>query len=332
MRDPYDVLGVSRQASEADIKKAFRKLAKEYHPDQNKDPKAGAKFAEVNSAYEILGDAGKRKQFDRGEIDAEGKPRFRGFEGFGGGGAGRGAGGGGFGGFEGFEGFARGARGAGGGSADDLFSQIFGEAFRQAEARGAGGGAGPGGFGGFSGARGPGGGAGRRASAKGEDVSATMTVTLEEMAAGATKRVSLPTGREVEVMVPKGVSDGQTIRLRGLGHPSALGEPGDVLLTVEIAPHERFAKEGADLRVRVPVDLADAVLGASVRVPTLTGAVDMKVPPMSSGGRAFRLRGKGLPTKTGTGDLLAVLEIRLPEEADEGLLDYARRVRGVKTA
>jgi DnaJ-class molecular chaperone len=326
MRDPYDVLGVSRQASEAEIKKAFRKLAKEFHPDQNKDPKAGAKFAEVNSAYEILGDAAKRKQFDRGEIDAEGKPRFRGFEGFGGAGRGAGAGG-----FEGFEGFARGARGGAG--AEDLFSQIFGEAFRQAEARGAGAGpgGGPGGFGGFAGARGAGAGA-RRARAKGEDVSATMKVTLEEIAAGATKRVSLPTGREVEVMVPKGVTDGQTIRLRGLGHPSALGEPGDVLLTVEILPHERFVKEGADLRVRVPVDLADAILGTSVRVPTLTGAVEMKVPPMSSGGRTFRLRGKGLPTKTGVGDLLAVLEIRLPEEADEALLDYARRVRGVRTA
>lgn len=331
MRDPYDVLGVSRQASEADIKKAFRKLAKEFHPDQNKDPKAGSKFAEVNSAYEILGDADKRKQFDRGEIDADGKPRFRGFEGFGGG-AGRGGGAGpGAGGFEGFEGFARSARGRGAGGADDLFSQIFGEAFRQAEARG---GASPGGMGGFARGAGTGAGTGRRAGApggeKGEDVTATMTVTLEEIAAGATRRVSLPTGREVEVMVPKGVCDGQVIRLRGLGHPNALGEPGDVLLTIEIAPHERFVKEGADLRVRVPLDLADAILGASVRVPTLTGAVEMKVPPMSSGGRAFRLRGKGLPTKTGAGDLLAVLEIRLPEEPDEGLLEYARRVRGVK--
>ena len=189
-------------------------------------------------------------------------------------------------------------------------------------------------MGGFARGAGPGGGrhagASAKGSEKGEDVTATMRVTFEEIAAGATKRVSLPTGREVEVMVPKGVSDGQVIRLRGLGHPSALGEPGDVLLTIEIAPHERFTKDGADLRVRVPVDLADAVLGASVRVPTLTGAVEMKVPPMSSGGRAFRLRGKGLPTKTGAGDLLAVLEIRLPEEPDEGLLEYARRVRGVK--
>ncbi|MGJ3265576.1 MAG: DnaJ C-terminal domain-containing protein [Salinarimonas sp.] len=327
MRDPYDVLGVSRQASEAEIKKAFRKLAKEHHPDQSKDPKAGAKFAEVNAAYEILGDAGKRKQFDRGEIDAEGKPRFRGFEGFGGGrgpGAGAGAGG-----FEGFEGFARAARGAAGGpgAGDDLFSQIFGEAFRQAEARGAA--AGPG-AGGFSGGRGPGAGAGRRAAAKGEDVDATMTVTLEEIVAGATKRVRLPTGREVEVMVPKGVSDGQIIRLRGLGRAGALGEPGDVMLTVEIAPHERFAKEGADLRVRIPVPLEDAILGASVRVPTLTGAVEMKIPPMSSGGRTFRLRGKGLPTKAAAGDLLAVLEIRLPEEPDEALMEYARRKKGVK--
>ncbi|WP_372425959.1 DnaJ C-terminal domain-containing protein [Salinarimonas chemoclinalis] len=328
MRDPYDVLGVSRQASEADVKKAFRKLAKQHHPDQSKDPKAGAKFAELNAAYEILGDADKRKQFDRGEIDAEGKPRFRGFEGFGGGARGPGAGAGAHG-FEGFEGFAR-ARGAGAGAGDDLFSQIFGEAFRQAEARGAG--AGPGGFGGFAGGRGPGAGAGagRRTAAKGEDLEATMSVTLEEIAAGATKRVKLPTGREVEVMVPKGVADGQVIRLRGLGRASPMGEPGDVMLTVEIAPHERFSMEGADLRVRIPVPLEDAILGAAVRVPTLTGAVEMKIPAMSSGGRTFRLRGKGLPTKTGTGDLLAVLEIRLPEEPDEALMEYARRKRGVK--
>lgn len=335
MRDPYDVLGVSRQADEADIKKAFRKLAKQYHPDQNKDPKAGAKFAEVNTAYEILGDAEKRRQFDRGEIDGEGKPRFRGFDGFGGGGPGRGAGAGGFSGFEGFEGFGRGARGGPGGpGADDLFSQIFGEAFRQAEARG--GGAGPGGFGqgGFGPGGFAGGGARRRAgaSAKGEDVTATMRVTLEEIAAGAKKRVALPTGREVEVMVPKGVSDGQVIRLRGLGQASAAGEPGDVMLTIEIAPHERFTKEGADLRVRIPIDLEDAILGGSVRIPTLTGTVEMKVPAMSSGGRVFRLRGKGLPAKTGHGDLLAVLEIRLPETADEALMEYARRKKGLKTA
>ena len=323
MRDPYDVLGLSRSASEAEIKKAFRTLAKQFHPDQNKDPKAASKFSEVNTAYEILGDADKRAKFDRGEIDAEGKPRFRGFEGFGAGSGARGAEG--FSGFEGFDAnFGRGGGARAGGGAEDLFSQIFGEAFRQAE-RGAGR------AGGFSGFRG-GGSSRTRAPEKGGDVSATLRVSLEEIAEGAGKRLTLPTGREVEVVVPKGVAHGQVIRLRGLGEESPYGEPGDALLTIEILPHERFTIEGSDLRVRVPVDLEDAVLGASVRVPTLTGAVDMKVPPMVSSGRTFRLRGKGLPTKSGHGDLLAVVEIRLPEKADDALLDYARRRRALRTA
>jgi DnaJ-class molecular chaperone len=328
MRDPYQILGVPRSANEAEIKKAFRKLAKVHHPDQNKDPKAGAKFAEINSAYEILGDPEKRAQFDRGEIDAEGKPKFRGFEGFGAGGNRQ---------YEGSEGFDmgggrarrsawRGGGGAGGG-AEDIFSQLFGEAFRAAE-RGQGGARGPFGGGPF------GGGAPEKgAPEKGADLSATMSVTLEEIAAGAKKRIQIAGGREVEVMVPKGVSDGQVIRLRGLGAESPRGgAPGDVLLTLKIAPHERFTVEGADLRLRLPVELEDAVLGSSLRVPTLTGAVEMKIPPMSSSGRTFRLRGKGLPTKTGHGDLLVSLEIKLPEKPDEALTEYAKKRRAANAA
>ncbi|HVL74244.1 MAG TPA: DnaJ C-terminal domain-containing protein [Beijerinckiaceae bacterium] len=289
MRDPYSVLGVAKTAGEADIKKAFRRLAKTYHPDHNKtDPKAKERFAEVNAAYEILGDAGKRAQFDRGEIGADGKPRFQGFEGF------SGADGFGFG-----FGGARRARSGG----DDIFSQIFGEAFRTAE-------------------RGP------RAARRGEDVNATLTVTLEEVAAEARRRVALPTGREVDVVVPKGVVDGQVIRLRGLGQSA--GEPGDVLLTLRIAPHERFTAEGANLRTRVPVELDEAVLGGTVRIPTLTGAVEMTIPAMTSSGRTFRLRGKGLPAKEGRGDLLATIEIRLPAEPDPELLAYAKKRRSVK--
>ena len=306
MRDPYDILGVSRSAPEAEIKKAYRKLAKTYHPDRNRnDPKAKDKFAEVNAAYEILGDATKRAQFDRGEIDGEGKPRFQGFEGFGGApGAGAGR--------EGFESFhfnfgggspfgrRRSSRAAG---EDDIFSQLFGEAFRSAERGGR-----------------------ARAAAKGEDVQATLTVSLEDIAGEAKKRVLLPTGREVEMTIPKGVADGQTIRLRGLGQSSP-GGAGDALLTIRIAPHERFTIEGDNLRVRVPVDLEDAILGSKVRVPTLSGAVDMTIPPMTSSGRTFRLRGKGLPGKSGKGDLLVTTEIRLPEKADEALLEYARKRR-----
>ncbi|HEX8666507.1 MAG TPA: DnaJ C-terminal domain-containing protein, partial [Beijerinckiaceae bacterium] len=192
-------------------------------------------------------------------------------------------------------------------AADDIFSQLFGDAFREragAQARTA-----------------P-----RR---RGEDVSATLDVTLEEIAGEAKKRVALPGGREIDVVIPKGVVDGQTIRLRGLGQ-SRGGEPGDALLTIRIRPHERFTVEGSNLRVRVPIDLDEAVLGGTVRVPTLTGAVDMTIPPMTSSGRTLRLRGKGLPGKDGRGDLLAAVEIRLPETADEALLDYARKRRSEK--
>jgi DnaJ-class molecular chaperone len=307
MRDPYDVLGISRTASEDDIKRAFRKLAKTHHPDRNAgDSKAKDKFAEINAAYEILGDADKRAQFDRGEIDAEGKPRFQGFQGFGGRGSSR------EGGFEsfnfdfGFGGSTNARGGPRGGAGDDIFSQLFGEAFRSAE-------------------RGP---RGRRA--RGEDVSATLTVTLEDIASEAKKRVSLPTGREVEVTVPKGVADGQVIRLRGLGREGA--EPGDALLTIKIAPHERFTPEGSDLRLRLPVDLEDAILGAKVRVPTLTGAVEMAIPPMTSSGRTFRLRGKGLPAKQGRGDLLVTAEVRLPPDGDDLLVEYARKRKAARVA
>jgi len=315
MRNPYDVLGVSRSASEAEIKKAFRKLAKSYHPDSNaNDPKAKDKFAEVNAAYEILGDAQKRAQFDRGEIDAEGKPRFQGFEGFGGG---RGAG------AQGFEGFGfagggpfggrRGARGFGAGDAgEDIFSQLFGEAFRSAGAESM-----------------------RQQSRarpqKGKDVSATLTVTLEEVAAEATKRIRLPTGRDVDVVIPKGVSDGQVIRLRGLGEGAPGVNPGDALLTIKIALHERFAMEGANLRYRLPIQIEEAILGGSVRIPTLTGAVSMNIPPMTDSGRTFRLRGKGLPMKGGEhGDLLVTVEIKLPQVVGEELMDYARKRRSAK--
>jgi DnaJ-class molecular chaperone len=277
MRDPYDVLGVPKSAGEADIKKAFRKLAKQHHPDRNaNDPKAKDKFAEVNSAYEILGDADKRAQFDRGEIDGEGKPRFQGFEGFPG--------------------------GAGGG--EDIFSHLFGDALK---------------------------GGGRGRTMRGDDIEATLTVDIEDLAKEEKQRITLPGGREVEVTLPPGITDGQTVRLRGLGRPGARGaESGDLLLTLRIAPQERYTIDGSDLRLRLPVDLEDAVLGGKVRVPTPTGAVEMNIPAMTSSGRTFRLRGKGLPKKGGKGDLLVTAEIRLPENMDDDLAEYARKRRGAK--
>ncbi|MEH3116090.1 MAG: DnaJ domain-containing protein [Methylorubrum populi] len=313
MRNPYDVLGVPKGAGEAEIKKAFRKLAKAYHPDSNKDSKAAERFAEANTAYEILGDKEKRAQFDRGEIDAEGKPRATGFEGFSGFGGGRGGGG-----FD-FEGFTQrrgGAGGAGpGGIGEDFISHIFGEAFRA-------GGAGPAGAGGF----------GRGGPSRGEDVAAELGVTLEQVAGEEKMRIGLPGGRDVDVMIPKGVVDGQTIRLRGLGGPGGpRAEPGDALLTIRIQPHPLFEVEGADLRTTVDLPLEDAVLGGLLRVPTLTGAVEMKVPAMTGSGRTFRLRGKGLPKKDGTrGDLFATTAVALPAGEDAALTDYARRRREAK--
>ncbi|WP_342154254.1 DnaJ C-terminal domain-containing protein [Methylorubrum sp. SB2] len=305
MRNPYDVLGVPKGASEAEIKKAFRKLAKAYHPDSNKDPKAKERFSEANTAYEILGDKDKRDQFDRGEIDAEGKPRATGFEGFSGFGGG---------GFDGFTQRRGGGGGAGpGGMGEDFLSSIFEQAFRA-------GGAASGGMG------------GRGGPTRGEDVAAELSVSLEQIAGEEKMRIGLPGGRDVDVMVPKGVVDGQTIRLRGLGGSAGpRGEPGDALLTIRVLPHPVFKVEGADLRATVDLPLEDAVLGGTLRVPTLTGAVEMKVPAMTSSGRTFRLRGKGLPKKDGTrGDLLATTAVTLPAGEDSALVDYARRRREAK--
>ncbi len=304
MRNPYEVLSVPKGADAGEIKKAFRKLAKKYHPDQSKEPKAKDRFAEANQAYEILGDETKRAAFDRGEIDAEGKPRHPGFEGFGAG-AGRGpaydfsdaaqAG----------SPFARGFRGAQGGiDPSEFFSELFG------------GGA----------ARGGGGGA----ATKGEDVAGTVTVSLREAVNGSEARVILPSGRTMEVKVPAGIEDGKQIRLKGQGQPAGRGGvPGDALITVRVAKHRFFEVDGRDLRLDLPVTLYEAVLGGKVNVPTLGGAVELALPAGGRTGRTLRLRGKGLPA-TGSlpaGDLLVTPRIVLPEVVDESLEGVARAMR-----
>jgi DnaJ-class molecular chaperone len=324
MRDPYDILGVSKNASAAEIKSAFRRQAKKLHPDANKhDPKAATRFAELNAAYEILGEADKRKAFDRGEIDAEGKPRFQGFEGFG---AGRGSGAGQDGQFETFtwgrEGFGRAGGGAGGGGGFrgfGGFEDILKEAFGGNRARGGR----PGG--GFqfeeqdlAGARG------------GQDIAAALTITLAEAATGTRKRVQLPTGKEVDVKIPAGLNDGQTIRLKGQGLAGFGGRAGDLLIAVSVAPHPVFVREGADLRLELPITLYEAVLGAKVRVPTLDGAVELAIPAGTNSGRTFRLKGKGFPAKLGKGDLLACVRIALPEDGDPDLAELMRKWQATK--
>jgi DnaJ-class molecular chaperone len=319
MRDPYDVLGVSKSASAAEIKSAFRKQAKKLHPDANKhDPKAASRFAELNAAYEILGEEDKRKAFDRGEIDAEGKPRFHGFEGFS---RRPGSGSGGEGNSETFnwgpEGFQRagGRRGGSFGGFEDLLKEAFGG--------GRGGRVNRGGFG-FDPEDLAGGGGG------GLDIQAALTITLPEAAKGEKKRVILPTGKEVEVKIPPGLADGQQIRLKGQGQTGRGGRTGDLLIAVSIAPHPLFKREGNDLRLDLPITLYEAVLGGRVRVPTLDGAVDLAIPANTNSGRTFRLKGKGFPGKDGTGDLLATTRIMLPEGGDAELEALMKKWRDGK--
>ncbi len=303
MRDPYEVLGLAKNASAGDIKSAYRKLAKKFHPDQSKELRAKDRFAEINSAYEIVGDEKKRAAFDRGEIDAEGKPRAPQFEGFG---FGRQPGGGGAGGF-GFD-FGPGGFSAGGGSIDpDILSELFGAGRR--------------------------GGRSRAQASRGEDIAVTVAVPLATAAHGGSVRVALPTGRTLDATVPAGIEEGKSIRLRGQGHPGQRNGPtGDVIVTVRYAPHPVFKVEGRDLRLDLPVTLYEAVLGGRVRVPTLGGNVEMSIAPGMSGGRVLRLRGKGMPAtgEQAAGDLLATIRIVLPESADQELTELMRKWRDRK--
>ena len=299
MRDPYEVLGVPRGASAAAIKSAYRKLAKKHHPDNNNnDPKSAARFSEINSANEIIGDEDKRKQFDRGEIDTEGKPRFQGFPG---GGGARGAAGG----FEsqGFRNQGAGPGGFGSGGFEDILNSMFGGAGARGARPGAGGSFefDPGGI------------------ALDLDLNVAMTVSLEEAVKGAEKRVRLPTGKELNVKIPAGVTAGQQIRLKGQGETAPGHRPGDLLITVSIAPHAFFKVDGSDLRVDLPITLYEAVLGGKVRVPTLGSAVELSIPKNTSSGRTFRLKGKGLPKAGGAGDLFVTTRVMLPDGNDAEL-------------
>ncbi len=294
--DPYSLLGVARGASEKDIKSAYRKLAKELHPDRNADnPKAAERFSEVAGAYDLLSDADKRARFDRGEIDADGNPAHPGFGSRQGGGdfaGGRSSGG-----FDGAEGVDLGG----------LFEGLFG-------GRSSGGGFGGGGFGG-----------GRaRAQPRGANVQYRLGVSLPDAAALSSQRITLADGKTIDLKLPAGVEDGTQMRLSGKGEAGP-GGAGDALVIIQIQPHGFFRQDGENIRLDLPISLDEAVGGAKVKVPTVEGPVMITVAPGTSSGKTLRLKGKGMSRKDGSrGDQLVTLEIALPE----GDADLLRRLEG----
>lgn len=316
MRDPYTILGVPRTAAEADIKSAYRKLAKELHPDRNTDnPKAAEKFSEVTRAYDLLSDKAKRAQYDRGEIDGEGNPANP-FAGMGArpgssrGGYGGGPGGGDFGGF-------------GGDDVDlgDLFEGLFGGRNRQQPP--------------------PRRGFGRQPPPpppkRGADIQYRLAVPFVEAAAGRDQRITLADGKAISLKLPAGVEDGTMMRLKDKGHPGQGGH-GDGIVMVEVGSHPFFRREGDNIRMDLPITLDEAVRGAKVKCPTVDGAVMLTIRPGSSGGTVLRLAGKGWTKKNAKlidgrherGDQLVTLEIQLPADLGplterlDGWIDPAR--------
>ncbi|MBO5997548.1 MAG: DnaJ domain-containing protein [Alphaproteobacteria bacterium] len=294
MSDLYQTLGVSKGASTAEIKKAYHKLARTCHPDVTKnDPKAAEKFKEISAAYDILGDEKKRQQYDAGEIDEQGKPRAP--FGFGGGSGGYGGNPfrgrsysyqdmGGAGGFEGFD-----------------FSNLFG--------------GGAGGFADLFGNMGRSSGARSRRPME-QDVSYSLTIDFVLAMTGGETSVRLSNGKQVKVKIPAGITDGATLRLRGQGENG-----GDALIKINIASHPHFKRNGNDVEMTLPITLKEAVLGAKVTIPTLTGAVSLTVPPNTSSDKILRLKGKGVPNK---GDLLVRIQILLPDHPDEDLENFVK--------
>lgn len=298
MRDPYEVLGVARSAAPEEIRQAYRGLAKGSHPDLHPgDAKAEARFKEISAAHDLLSDPTKRARFDRGEIDAEGneRPMFR-----------RGGGG-----FRGGFGNGAAARRAGPVGTGEIFGdaadleQVFADLF--------------------------GGGAGARAAraARGGDVTVALELDLPEAASGGRRTLALPDGRRVEVAIPAGVEDGHVLRLAGMGGAGLGGGPrGDAYVEVRLRPHPVFERRaGGEIRVGLPVTLAEAVLGGRVTVPTVSGPVTMTIPKGSNTGTLLRLKGKGMPGAAGrpAGDQVVRLEVALPAEVDPELAELVER-------
>lgn len=296
MRDPYQILGVQRNASAEDIKKTYRKLAKQYHPDLIQGGGADEeRFKEISAAYTLLSDAEKRARFDRGEIDASGAERYdrttrssstRG---------------------------RAGARADESAFSDDWFSDLFG-----ARRRAGGAGAGAGG--------GMGGGAGVKA--KGTDIAYSVTVPFLEAAQGSKRRISLSSGKSIDVTIPPGTENEQKLRLKGQGLPGLGGAPaGDAIIEVHVEPHPLFTRQDADIHLEVPITLNEAILGATIRVPTVGGPVAVKVPPGSNTGAVLRLRGKGVVNQTtkATGDQYVKLKVVLPDPPDSELIEFMEK-------
>ncbi|MDB5431348.1 MAG: molecular chaperone DnaJ [Caulobacter sp.] len=288
-RDPYMELGVSRAASHEEIRKAFRKLAKQYHPDANPGDKAAEeRFKKVSAAFDIVGDEDKRRKFDGGLLDADGNdtPRYAGNP-FGGGG------------------FSPQGADPEGIDLSDLFGEVFGRGQR-------GGGGGGFGFGG---------------PAKGQDVRARIEIELEESIAGAKKRIAFSDGRSLDITIQPGTVDGRVLRLKGQGAPGRAG-PGDALIEIVVKPHPVYRREGDVLVMELPISVPDAVLGGKVQTPTPDGPVTITIPKGANTGRVLRLKGRGMPdAKGGRGDLMARLVIALPDEIDAELEKFAEEWR-----
>jgi len=272
--DLYDILGVPRRATEDEIRRAFRNLAKANHPDVNPGNAAAAeRFKKITAAHDILGDVQKRRQYDLGEIDAKGDPRRPSWGG------------------------ARGRAGAHSGGFDDFgFSNIFSDA-----------------FGGFS--------RRERGPPRGQDLRYSLEVDFLESITGAKKRVTLPDGGVLDLTVPEGVVDGQTLRLKGRGASGpAGGEAGDALVEIKVKAHPDFKRQGDDILTDIPITLDEAVLGAKIEVPTTNGRVQLTIPKGTSSGKTFRLKGKGVRTRSGSyGDALMTVRIVLPDQVDDSL-------------